>query len=318
MGEENLWQGISYYDWKNLAAVRAKLDAGADPDGGPFWMPPLHMAAEVGSAEVVAEVVARVRDVDQVFDGRTALWRAVHEAKADSAQVLLAAGADPLRPMMSGWSPARLSLTTPHVIPSAETLTAAEWDATAECGRLVTALKHFPHFDGFSVACVAGIDAAEVARRLNAEVVPAADVPAEVPMGDWYPSPFGEATERAVSVTEVPGGCILFQPWYFNVQTPVVMSLLSAGTVVYGMYANPKSGNQGSTYRDGEYVGSDLHPGGGPNDGGDTAEVLLEHLYAHKAVAYCCAYAGVRPKNDKAFTEPDQWLILPDRDYWRA
>ncbi|MGW6445861.1 hypothetical protein [Lentzea sp. NPDC055074] len=318
MGEENLWQGISYYDWKNLAAVRAKLDVGADPDSGPFWMPPLHMAAEVGSAEVVAEVVARVRDVDQVFDGRTALWRAVREADADSVGVLLAAGADPVRPMMSGWSPARLSLTTPHVIPSGETLTEAEWEATAECGRLVTALKGFPYHDGYSVACVAGLDAAEVARRLNARVVPSSDVPAEVPAGDWYPSPFEEETERAFSVTEVPGGCILFQPWYFNVQTPVVTKLLSEGTVVYGMYANPKSGNQGSIQRDGETVGWDLHPGGGPNEGGDTMQVLLEHLYAHKALAFCCAYAGVRPKNDKAFTEPDQWLILPDRDYWSA
>ncbi|MDX3660778.1 ankyrin repeat domain-containing protein [Streptomyces sp. ID05-26A] len=303
MGEENLWQGISYYDWTNLAAVRAKLDAGADPDNGPFWMPPLHMAAEVGSAEVVAEVVARAGDVDQVFDGRTALWRAVHAAKADSVQALLAAGADPVRPMMSGWSPARLSLTTPHVISSDEKLTEAEWDATAECGRLVTALKGFPHYDGYSVACVAGIDAAEAARRLNAEIVPSVEERDE---------------ELGVGVTEVPGGCVLFQPSFYNASTPVVTSLLSAGTVVYGMYANPKSGNQGSIYRGGEYVDSDLHPGGGPNEGGDTAEVLLEHLYAHKPVAYCCAYAGVRPRNDKAFTQPDQWLILPDRDYWRA
>ncbi|RAS62512.1 ankyrin repeat protein [Lentzea atacamensis] len=316
--ESEGWRGFPSTGWQSVDAVRRRLDAGADPNTGPFWMTPLRSAVEFGTAEVVAEVAARVDDVDQLDDGRSALWQAVYEGKADIARALLAAGADPSRPMMSGWSPARLSLVTGNVIPSGEVLTDEEERAVRECGRLTLALKGFRHYDGYSIACVAGIDAEEATRRLNATVVPTAEVPPEVPAGDWWPAPFGEDTERALSVTDVPGGCVLVQPWYFNAQTPVVMKLLSAGTVAYGMYANPKSGNQGNIHRDGQTVGRDLHPGGGPGERDSTFEVLLAHLYAHKAVAYCCAYVGLRPKNDKAFTDPDRWLLLPDIDFWRS
>jgi hypothetical protein len=96
------------------------------------------------------------------------------------------------------------------------------------------------------------------------------------------------------------------------------MALLSAGTVAYGMYANPKSGNQGRLHRDGGTIAWDLHPGGDPSANDSKSDVLLAHLYAHHAVAYCCAYVGLRPEDAKAFTDPDQWLLLPDRDYWRA
>ncbi|MEV6237339.1 ankyrin repeat domain-containing protein [Lentzea sp. NPDC051838] len=312
MGEENEgWRGFPHTGWQSVDAVRRRLDAGADPETGPWWATPLHSAVEFGTAEVVAEIAARVDDVDHLNGGRSALWRAVYEGKPEIAQALLAAGADPLRPMMSGWSPARLSRATRHVVPSGEVLTDEEETAVREAGRLVLALKEFPYYDGYSLACVAGIDAAEATRRLSAEVVPTAEVPPEVPTGDWWPAPFGEDTERTLSVTDVPGGCVLFQPWYFAVQTPEVMMPLSEGTVAYGMYANPKSGNQGNVHRDGRTIGWDLHPGGGADDRDGTREVLLAYLYAHKAVAYCCAYAGLRPKNSKAFTEPDQWIRLP-------
>ncbi|MEU0882316.1 hypothetical protein ABZ345_27205 [Lentzea sp. NPDC005914] len=39
--------------------------------------------------------------------------------------------------------------------------------------------------------------------------------------------------------------------------------------------------------------------------------VLLANLYEGSAVAYCLAFAGLRPENNKAFTEPDQWIRLP-------
>ncbi|KJK44625.1 hypothetical protein UK23_28880 [Lentzea aerocolonigenes] len=300
------WQGFSHSGWTDLTAVRARLAAGANPDSGTYRLPPLHFAAEFGSAVVVAELATRVRDVDAAGDGRTALWRAVHARKPGNVKALLVSGADPGRPMMSGWSPARLSLTTPYPIATSETLTAEEEATVAEHERLTTALDGLPDDDGFSIACVAGIDAAEVARRLEAYVVP------EVPeVFDRWAEPFGGDTELAVGVTDVPGGCVLYQPWYFAAAAPDVVSSLSAGTVAYGMYANPKSGNQGSVHRDGEMLAWDLHPGGGPSEAGSAAEVLLEHLYAHQAVAYCCAYAGLRPENTKAFTEPDQWIVLP-------
>jgi hypothetical protein len=243
------------------------------------------------------------------------LWRAVHAGKPGNAKALLVAGADPVRPMMSGWSPARLSLATPHVIASSEVLTAEEQAMVAERDRLIAALGGLPGSDGFSITCVAGVDAAEAARRLGAYVVPDGEVRGAY---DRWEDPFGEDAELAVCVTGVPGGCVVMQPWYFTASTPVVMALLSAGTVAYGMYANPKSGNQGRIHRDGETVAWDLHPGGDPSANDSTPEVLLAHLYAHRAVAYCCAYVGLRPEDDKAFTDPDQWLLLPDRDYWRA
>ena len=275
----------------------------------------LHLAAAFGTAQEVAARLEQTDDVDVIFDGRTALWQAVNARKFDSVELLLAAGADPARPMMSGWSPARLSLTTAHPLATDEVLTPEEQAVVEERDRLVAALAGFPEADGFSIACVAGIDAGEAARRLKAYVVPQDEVP---DVTDWWEEPFEDDNELAIGVTDVPGGCVLLQPWYFNASTPVVANLLSPGTVVYSMYANPKSGNQGRIDRDGEVVGWDLHPGGSANEADSTAEVLLAHLYAYEAVAYCCAYVGLRPEDNRAFTEPNRWLLLPDRDYWHA
>ncbi|MDX8035470.1 hypothetical protein SK803_35135 [Lentzea sp. BCCO 10_0856] len=275
----------------------------------------LHLAAAFGTAQEVAARLEQTDDVDVIFDGRTALWQAVNARKFDSVELLLAAGADPARPMMSGWSPARLSLTTAHPLATDEVLTPEEQAAVEERDRLVAALAGFPEADGFSLACVAGIDAGEATRRLKAYVVPDDEVP---DVTDWWEEPFEDDNELAIGVTDVPGGCVLMQPWYFTASTPVVANRLSAGTVVYAMYANPKSGNQGRIDRDGEIVGWDLHPGGSPSEADTTSEVLLAHLYAHDAVAYCCAYVGLRPEDDRAFTEPNRWLLLPDRDYWHA
>lgn len=111
------------------------------------------------------------------------------------------------------------------------------------------------------------------------------------------------------------------QPWGYAPQTPLVMRPLSAGTVCYGLYANPKSGNQGSVARDGRIKASDLHPGGGsPTPGDSSDEVLAAYLYQHDAVGFSCAYAGLRLPDARAVAgPPDMWLKLPDwddRDYW--
>lgn len=308
------WHGCSQTGWASVEAVRERLDAGADPNVGWYWMPPLHEAAERGTPEVVAELAACVDDVDVLVDGRSALWRAVCTGRPGNARALLAAGADPLRPMMSGWSPARLSLVTGNVIGSGVVLTEQEQALIADRDRMIAAIGDFPEFDGFSLACVAGIDAAEATRRLNAHVVPDDELP---DLDDWYDEPFDDDTELAVGVTDVPGGCVVIQPWYFTASSADVMRRLSAGTVAYGMYANPKSGNQGNVHRDGETVGWDLHPGGAPGGDDDTLGVLLAQLYRGEAVAFCCAYAGLRPLDDRAFTRPDRWLLLPDVEFWR-
>ncbi|GIF25895.1 hypothetical protein Ate02nite_86250 [Paractinoplanes tereljensis] len=309
------WSRMGYGSWSNLAVVRERLAAGADPNtlaGGRGR--PLHHAAREGSAEVVTELVRLVDDVDAVDDGRTALWLAVHAGRPANARALVAAGADPERPMMAGWSPARLSLAgaTPDLFDTSVTLTQAEAATVAEAGRLIDALADVDS-EGMSLCCVTGIDATEAVRRLDAAVLDE-----EIDVEDMWDADDDESI-RTLGVTEVPGGCIISQPWAYGASMPLVALLLSAGTVCYGMYANPKSGNQGEAAHDGVITGSDLHPGGGWSEANaPAAEVLRDFLYQHHAVEYCCAYAAVRPADARPFTEPDRWVRLPARDWWAS
>ncbi|XVQ86172.1 ankyrin repeat domain-containing protein [Microbispora siamensis] len=313
------WSGIGWDSWKNLRLIRARLDAGADPNAGVFFHGrPLHAAAELGCPDVVAELAARVDDVDAEHEGRTALWGAVFANRPDNARVLVEAGADPWRPMMNGWSPGRLSLASPTPglfgdLAGRPGLSDAEAAVVAEARRLIAALGDFD-CDGMGLACVAGISAAEAVRRLEAVPADAADVE-EIAEDPWS---YMDESLVVVGVTDVPGGCVVSQPWGYGPSMPGVTKLLSAGTVCYGMYANPKSGNQGSVTRDGEIVEWDTHPGGGsPCPEQPAEEILIEYLYDGEAVAYCCAGAGLRLDDARAITgEPDMWVRLPERDYW--
>ncbi|MFF0383008.1 hypothetical protein [Streptomyces sp. NPDC004286] len=89
-----------------------------------------------GSAEVVAELAGRVGDVDALENGVTALWEAVIARKPANARALAAAGADPLRLLLGGWSPGRLSLAgpTPELfsLPDSVSLTDTERAAAQE------------------------------------------------------------------------------------------------------------------------------------------------------------------------------------------
>jgi hypothetical protein len=311
------WSDFRWDSWTDLALVRARLDAGADPlDGAYPFERPLHAAAERGSPEVVAELAGRVDDVDAECQGRTALWDAVFNDRTENALALVAAGADPWRPMMAGWSPGRLSLAGPRpglffpFPPGHAGLTEAETAAVTEAERLIGALDGIG-YDGFSLACVHGISAAEAAQRL------AATPPDQEELEEAMEDPFEEEAMQFIGFTDVPGGCLVSQQWGYMASTPVVMQVLSAGTVAYGMYANPKSGNQGCVYRDGEVVDWDTHPGGGDASEDDSAEeILLKYLYVGHAEAYCFAGAGLRPASARAITEPDTYLRLPERDYW--
>ncbi|GGK69647.1 hypothetical protein Ppa06_37120 [Planomonospora parontospora subsp. parontospora] len=319
VNDESGWSGIGWDGWTDLRLIRARLDAGADPNSEvSFLGPVLHTATECGSPEVVAELARRVDDVDAEYEGRTALWAAVFANRPDNARALVTAGADPWRLMMNGWSPGRLSLAspTPDLLPLPEGevgLSAAETAAVAEARRLIATLGRLEH-DGFSLACVADITAAEAARRLEAVPVDDADVE------ELLEDPWDNVDESMaiIGVTDVPGGCVVFQPCGYNASTPGVMKRLSVGTVCHGMFANPKSGNQGAVARDGVIEEWDTHPGGGSVSADEPAEeILTTYLYHHRAVAYCFAGAGLRPTDARSITDqPDMWLRLPEQDWW--
>jgi hypothetical protein len=275
------WSDSGWQSWENLSLVRARLDAGADPNQGAYpFESPLLAAAERGSPEVVAELAGRVDDVDADYDGRTALWAAVFHDRPENVRALVAAGADPWRPMMSGWSPGRLSLAGPMpglffpFPPGHARLTEAETAAVAEADRLIGVLGGIEE-DGFSLACVHGIGAAEAARRLAAEPADAEEVE------EILEDPYDDEAMRYASFTDVPGGCVVSQEY-------------------------------------GEAVGWDTVPGGGDASATDTAEeILLKYLYAGHAVAYCFAGAGLTPADGTlATTDLDTYLRLPERDHW--
>jgi hypothetical protein len=315
-GRNDGWAGMDWQGWQDFADIRRRLDQGADPER---WGEgrALHRAAVFGSPEVVTELAARVADVDALEAGATALWEAVVAGRPGNARALADAGADPWRPLMGGWSPGRLSLAgpTPDLFPVPEGergLTETERATAQEGARLVAALGDL-YYDGTGLACVAGIDAEEAIRRL--EATPARGAEVDDLLEDPYEYDMEESL-RIIGVTTVPGGCVVTQPWGYAPAMPGVLTRLSAGTVCYGLYANPKSGNQGSIARDGVIEGSDLHPGGAP-DVDDTAEEVLASYVCPDAVAYSCAYAGLRLTAPRAVVgPPDTWATLPRRDYW--
>ncbi|MFI6531706.1 ankyrin repeat domain-containing protein [Nonomuraea sp. NPDC050547] len=309
------WSGMGGDAWSDLGTVRARLAAGASPDADArHGRTALWIAAEAGSPEVVAELAARSADVDAEVDGRTALWCAVYAGRADNARALAEAGANPWRPMMNGWPPGRLALAgpTPGLFPRPDGepgLTDAEQAFVARARALIAALADITD-DGHSVTCVAGIDAAEAVRRL--EATPATDEEIE----EIFDDPFDDMDEnlKFLGVTDVPGGCVVAQPWGFGADIPGVQKALSAGTRCYGLYANPKSGNQGSAAVDGIVVEWDTHPGGGDTDESEpTEEILRAYLLQGHAEAELCVRAGLLLPDSRAITgTPDLWVKLPD------
>ncbi|WP_254716072.1 ankyrin repeat domain-containing protein [Actinomadura sp. WMMB 499] len=293
--------------------VRAELDAGADPLGDlGYYGKALHVAAERGSPEVVAELARRAADVDAEVHGRTALWVAVCHRRPDMARVLVEAGADPWRPMMGGWSPGRLSLAGPT--PDLFDVPADEPGLTEDEAVLVSIAPRLNELfapgadEGAGLACVTGIDADEAVRRLDGVLLDARQVDtAEDDMDDDM---------DIVGVTDVPGGCVVVQPWGYAPQMTGVVGRLSAGTVAYGMYANPKSGGQGILAEEGVIVGSDLSPGG-PDFGVTSRDVLAAYLTPDRPVAHCFVHTGLTPADARAIEgPPDVWIRLPARDWW--
>lgn len=278
--------------------------------------PPLHDAARYGDLALVRQLIRGGSDVDAMWRGRTPLWEAVLDGTAGVALALVKAGADPWGPMIAGWSPGRLNLAGPMPDlfgdpPQGVSLSPEERVAVAESRRLIATLGEMSP-DGFSYACIAGVDAAEAVRRLGAEALRGVDT--KLLLDDPWETGLDEAElETIVGVTEVPGGCVIGQWWGFTSSASGVMAKLTPGTIGSGMFGNPKSGDQGSSFCDGVAVDSEMFPGGGVTGPDDTPEeVLRVYLYRDQSVGYCCNYAGLRPVDGRAFTgPPDRWLRLP-------
>ncbi|MEV4093762.1 ankyrin repeat domain-containing protein [Streptosporangium saharense] len=302
---------------------RARPDANADPTLDEYVDEAmLHDAAENDSPEEVAELARLVADADTIGDddaeypGRTALWTAVFANRPDNARVLVSAGADPWLPMMNSWSPGRLSLAGPTpklftVPPGQPGLSAGETAAVTEARRLITALGDF-HYDGLSMACVADITAAEATARL--EATPDDGIDVERLYEGWWNVP---DAELIVGITDVPGGCVITQPWGYTPSTLGVVRRVSSGTVCYSMYSNPKGGNSGRIARD-DVVGFWEPPTVHSISFDDPAEeILAAYLYRGRPLAFCCAGAGLRLADARPITGPsDIWQRLPERDYW--
>ncbi|WP_459804287.1 ankyrin repeat domain-containing protein [Herbidospora sp. RD11066] len=305
---------MDYRSWSDVEQVRAHLAAGVDPnEPSRFGEPPIFAAAETGTPEAVAELVARVADVDAICNGHTALWAAVFHGKPGNARVLVEAGADPYRPMMAGWSPAKLSLAgpTPDLFPQGDAaLSPEEAAAVARSHDVIAALESIDD-DGHSIACVAGVTAAEAMRRLGGTLVTEEEM--EPVLDDPFEYWFDDEWEWVFGVTDVPGGCVIMQPFGFRSSDPGLLKKVSEGTRCYAMFANPKSGNQGACAVDGEIVDWDTHPGyAEPFEDDTTEDNLPKFLYHGHAEAFCCGYAGLHLTDDRAVVgPPDFWMRIP-------
>ncbi|MCL7430315.1 ankyrin repeat domain-containing protein [Streptomyces sp. YS415] len=329
------WQSMSYDDWGDLEQVRHRLARGEDPNTLPDGEPPLVRAAAAGNPEVVAELVRLVDDVDARGEEWpfTPLLAAVFEKHAAAARVLAEAGADPWRKVLGSWSPGRLSLAGPapdlFEVPGWEQgLTWLERTAAAEARRINVALASYRPDDGTALACVAGIDAAEAARRLRAESL--TDTGPGSRLAAFLESDYDrpdEELELTVAVTDVPGGCVVIQQWGHLPADDAVLVPLTKGTFGYGYYLNPKGGEHGMVMRDGVFVRQeevgdwcfslelpDEDDDEGYEDHEALAQVdldLFNHYVFDHSAAYACAMAGLRPADARAFTgAPDRWLRL--------
>jgi hypothetical protein len=279
--------------------------------------PPLHDAATFAPLGTVRQRIRQSNDVDALWQGRTALWEAVMLRRDKVALALVQAGADPWRVMIGGWSPGRLNLAGPKPAlfgepPDGVDLSPQEQATVEESRRLIAAIGS-PEYDGCSFAFIAGIDAAEVRRRLNAERVDDAQAEAFTAAlleGPWDAEAWNDGI---VGVTGVPGGSVVGQWWNHLASAPDVMSNLTAGTIGCSIFGHMASGTRGSTFRDGAVVGWDTTPGSGqtlPED--PPEEVLRTFLYQGHPIPYCCNYAGLHLTETRAFSgPPDLWLQLP-------
>ncbi|WP_282796486.1 ankyrin repeat domain-containing protein [Streptomyces sp. CC224B] len=321
------WHRIGYEEWKDAELIRIRLRAGAPVntyrEGDEET--PLHAAADRGTAEVVALLLAHGADVDaQDEEGHTPLWYAVCNGDEDSVRALIAAGADVWTPQTGPWSPGRLLLTTalaPLVarLPGAVELPAEEAAAFRAADALISAFGDQELMtEGLGICFVRGLTEDEVIERLGAD-------PAQCPRADDEHAPFDptdyDASWNYVGVTSVrgaPGGCVITHNGYMPSDEGVLRAI-SGGTAAYGIYYNPKGGTFGTLARDGDIVAHE-EIGLTPFEDDPPAYWHFRFwqwkAFPHDAdtLAYACAAAGLRISDGRAAVDhrtPRRWVHLP-------
>ncbi|MFE0872893.1 ankyrin repeat domain-containing protein [Streptomyces rochei] len=324
------WQQMGYRDWADAALIRARLEGGAPPGAAVGWRgtTPLHLVAEQGAAEAVAALLSHGVDVDVRDDaGHTPLWYAVHGMDEATVRTLIGAGADVWASQAGSWSPGRLLLTTslaPLVqgLPGAVKLSPKEVAGQQAADGLIAAFGERPLWtEGLGVCFVRGLSEDDLIRRLGADLT-------QCPTADLEHAPFDpadyEESLRYVGVRSVdgdPGGCVITQDGYMPSDN-AVMQAISAGTVAYGVYFNPKGGTFGALARDGEVVMSEeigLSPHASDPDAYWTFRFWQRgHNFPHGAdiLAYACAAAGLKISDGRDAVDrrtPRRWAALPPR-----
>jgi hypothetical protein len=168
--------------WSSVDEVRNALDGGADPNAmlTSLGSRPLHMALGCldASLEVVQLLIERGADVDAVdHRGVTPLWYAVRWGYEEAAAALLAAGADPWRPVVAGRSAGRVALDGPLAdlfanLPGVPSVSDEERRRQAEADDLVASyadLKFVANF--YCLGFVRGLSEDEIIRRAGADPV---------------------------------------------------------------------------------------------------------------------------------------------------
>jgi hypothetical protein len=250
--------------WNDLEAVRAALDAGADPNERMHAIQntPLHNAVwpHLSSIWVVELLIARGADVEAVNDaGLTPLWYAVRNGDDEAAEALLAAGADPWRPVRGGRSAGLVALDGPLAglfarLPGAPPPDDEQCRRQAEADALIASYEDRPVRieEGLCVAFVAGPDEDEVIRRAGAD-------PARCPVVTMDELHTFAISDRGavVGVGSPPGGgVVIYVPLGSTAHEDDIYRHVSArGAAVARMRDNPAGGDQCvSWWRDGGLV----------------------------------------------------------------
>jgi Ankyrin repeats (3 copies)/Lsr2 len=301
--------------WWDADVVGAKLTEGADPNAvvASAEVRPLHQAASghggMASAQAVKMLITHGADVEAVNGmGETPLWRAVRWGHREVAQALLAAGADPWRPVLGGRSAGRVALDGPLAelfasLPDAPQIPVRERERQALADELIDSYDAWPdHGVHMTVAFIRGPKVDEVIRALGADP---AGCPAQA-IGDadgpWVGTPPG-------------GGVVVFGEGFTADEG--FMAAVSSGGVAADTSDSPKAARRVNCWRDGVRVAT---PGDFYDPGGqDPPEAWLCRFGDHawevrgmsRHLALMTMFTGVRVDYEWLFHAPEHLLAGP-------